>query len=95
MDVYFYEAFEEETEALRRHLPSGINANFTWKTVQESADSEPPARIVSIRTQSLIPTGWANLAGGILSRSRRSLGISHSGINSIWGRNRHGIHLID
>ncbi len=69
MDVYFYEAFEEEAAELKRLLPTGIDAGYTWKTVQESGDDRPPARFISTRTQSQIPAAWAELLDGILSRS--------------------------
>jgi D-lactate dehydrogenase len=67
--VYFYEAFAEEAEAIRRHLPAGLEAGFTWKTIQEAGDAEPPAPVVSIRTQSAIPTAWAGRLAGVLTRS--------------------------
>jgi D-lactate dehydrogenase len=68
-DVAFYEAFEEEEAAIRKYLPQNIEALFTWKTIQEYDASRPAARIVSIRTQSLLPTGWADKLAAILSRS--------------------------
>jgi D-lactate dehydrogenase len=69
VDVYFYEAFEEETEALRRHLPTDWRAGFTRKTIQEAGDTEPPARLISIRTQSAIPVTWMTKLSGVLSRT--------------------------
>jgi len=69
MDVHFYEAFEEEAAALRRYLPSTVCASFTWKTIQESGDAEPPAPLISIRTQSVIPSAWVGKAKGIVSRT--------------------------
>jgi D-lactate dehydrogenase len=69
LDVYFYEAFEEETEALRRHLPKDCRAGFTGKTIQEASDQEPPARLISIRTQSSLPVEWMTKLAGILSRT--------------------------
>jgi D-lactate dehydrogenase len=68
-DVYFYEAFEEEAEAIRAHLPDHMDAGFTWKTIQEAGHDTPPARLVSVRTQSRIPLAWARGLGGLLSRS--------------------------
>ncbi len=68
-DVFFYEAFEEEAEALRRCLGTGVTAGFTQKTIQEQADAAPPAALISIRTQSKIPPAWAAQLGGILTRS--------------------------
>jgi D-lactate dehydrogenase len=69
LDVYFYEAFEEETEALRRRLPKDSRVGFTKKTIQEAADVEPPARLISIRTQSTIPVTWLTRLSGVLSRT--------------------------
>ncbi|ADU66599.1 D-isomer specific 2-hydroxyacid dehydrogenase NAD-binding protein [Desulfurispirillum indicum S5] len=69
LDVFFYEAFEEEAEALRRFLPAGIRAGFTAHTIQEERHVHPPADIISIRTQSAIPGHWATALKGVLSRS--------------------------
>ncbi len=69
MQIWFYEAFEEEVTALRRHLPLDIEAGFTWKTIQESGEATPPARIISIRTQSAIPTTWFSQLDGVLART--------------------------
>jgi D-lactate dehydrogenase len=69
LDVYFYEAFEEEAAMLRRFLPASIRAEFTWKTTQEAGHERPPARLISIRTQSVVPTAWAGALAGILARA--------------------------
>ncbi|HNY65534.1 MAG TPA: NAD(P)-dependent oxidoreductase [Deltaproteobacteria bacterium] len=69
MDIFFYEAFLEEVDALKRHLPPSISVGFTPMTVQESFHTEPPCPLVSIRTQSLIPISWAGRLSGILTRS--------------------------
>jgi D-lactate dehydrogenase len=69
LDVYFYEAFAEETEYLQQYLPPGIAAGFTRKTIQEHDAVEPPARLISIRTQSIVPASWATKLAGILTRS--------------------------
>ncbi len=69
MDVFFYEAFKEEEEALKNFLPKNISAGFTWKTIQEQNDKLPPSTLISIRTQSIIPYEWAEQLNGILSRS--------------------------
>jgi len=69
MDVFFYEAFAEEEQALRTCLPPGISAGFTRDTIQESGHTGPPAGIVSIRTQSVIPPSWAAQVRAILTRS--------------------------
>ncbi|HYO25300.1 MAG TPA: NAD(P)-dependent oxidoreductase [Lacipirellulaceae bacterium] len=69
LHVYFYEAFAEEAELLRRHMPEGVAAEYTSRTIQESAHVTPPARLICTRTQSEIPPQWAPALGGILSRS--------------------------
>lgn len=68
-DVYFYEAFEEESEALKKYLPDHISAGFSWKTPQELGEHSPAARLLSIRTQSGLHTSWADQVDGILTRS--------------------------
>jgi D-lactate dehydrogenase len=67
--VYFFEVFEEEREALTRYLPKYWEVGFTDKTIQESGCNLPPARVISIRTQSVIPLLWSSHLDGILSRS--------------------------
>ncbi len=69
MDVFFYEAFEEEAQALKRLLGNTISCDYTNLTIQESGHTSPPARIISIRTQSVVPAIWVNHIDGILSRS--------------------------
>ena len=69
LDVFFYEAFEEEVAALRRVLPRGVKARFSSKTIQEQGDAVPPAALISIRTQSIVPPEWAPQLRGVLSRS--------------------------
>ena len=69
MDVFFFEAFEEEEKELKKHLPAYVNAGFSWKTIQEYGSKEPPAKIISTRTQSEYPLDWARKLEGILSRS--------------------------
>jgi D-lactate dehydrogenase len=69
MQVFFFEAFEEEAEAIRRYLPEGVEAGFTWKTIQEYNSRELPAPIISVRTQSAIPTDWAESLQAIITRS--------------------------
>lgn len=68
-DVHFYEAFAEEREAIEQALGGGVSAGFTWKAVQEAGHAEPPAPVVSIRTQSVLPTAWAGKVRAVLSRS--------------------------
>jgi D-lactate dehydrogenase len=67
--VYVYEAFEEETELLRELMPANITAEYTPLTIQEGGHTTPPARLISTRTQSVLPLEWAAQVDGILSRS--------------------------
>ncbi|MFA8300240.1 MAG: NAD(P)-dependent oxidoreductase [Hyphomicrobiales bacterium] len=69
MDVFFFEAFEEEEKALRKYLNNGVKAGYTWKTIQEYGADKVPAKIISTRTQSIIPEPWADDLDGIISRS--------------------------
>lgn len=69
MDVFFYEAFDEEAKKIKSHMPAGISAGYTWKTIQEYGAETPPAKLISIRTQSAIPADWSKEINGILSRS--------------------------
>lgn len=68
-DVYFYEAFEEEQKELKRFIPQNIKAGYTWKTIQENGDKIAPAKVISLRTQSVIPLEWSKDLNAILSRS--------------------------
>ncbi|MFH0880129.1 MAG: NAD(P)-dependent oxidoreductase [Lentisphaerota bacterium] len=67
--VFFYEAFEEEESFIRQFLTPRISAGFTWKTIQEYNAPTPPAPVISIRTQSVIPPEWASNMEGLLTRS--------------------------
>lgn len=69
LDVFFYEVFHEEAEALQQRLPSSVRYAMTPATIQEAGHSVPPAKLISIRTQSIIPTPWVTHLDGILSRS--------------------------
>lgn len=68
-ELFFYEAFDKEEEALKRYLSPNVKAGFTWKTIQEEGSSLPPASLISIRTQSVIPASWATQMSGLLTRS--------------------------
>ena len=70
LDVMFYEAFEEEQEALKQYMPDDWRVGFDSRTIQEIGGSEVPARAISVRTQSRIPLGWAEALEGILTRSQ-------------------------
>ena len=69
LDVFFFEAFEEEAQALRKLIRPGLEAGFTWKTIQEYGANEAPAAIISIRTQSVLPLEWSRQISAILTRS--------------------------
>jgi len=69
MDVYFYEAFEEEARLIEELLQGKLLFDLTDKTIQESGDKIPPARLISVRTQSLIPVDWQSQLDGVLSRT--------------------------
>jgi D-lactate dehydrogenase len=69
LDVFFYEAFEEEDADIRRFLPANIAADYAALTIQESGHAAPPARIISTRTQSIVPVEWAPVIDAILTRS--------------------------
>ncbi len=69
LDVFFYEAFEEEEQALKHYLSEDLKASFTWKTIQEEDHQTYPANIISIRTQSIIPISYAAKISGLLTRS--------------------------
>ncbi|HCL00696.1 MAG TPA: hydroxyacid dehydrogenase [Candidatus Marinimicrobia bacterium] len=68
-DVYFYEAFDEEERQIRQFLPETIRAGFTYKTIQECDHLNAPARIISTRTQTIIPDLWLTEAEAFLTRS--------------------------
>jgi D-lactate dehydrogenase len=69
-DAYFYEAFAEEAERLLEHAAAaGLRVGHTSKTIQETDHTSPPAPIISVRTQSILPTEWAPDLKGLLSRS--------------------------
>ena len=64
-----YEVFSEEESALKKFLPQKIKARFTSKTIQAAGAKEPPAVLISVRTQSKIPAAWTKKLKGILTRS--------------------------
>jgi D-lactate dehydrogenase len=69
MDVMLYEVFEEEKEALKRYLPRNVKAEFSSNTVQTEQKKVPPASLISIRTQSVIPKEWGGQLNAVLTRS--------------------------
>lgn len=69
-DAFFYEAFAEEAERLLFHAASAnLRVGHTSMTIQEASHASPPAPIVSLRTQSILPPAWAPQIRGILTRS--------------------------
>lgn len=70
LDVVFYEVFEEEEKALGKFLSPEIRARLVPKTIQQCNETLPPARLVSIRTQSRIPLEWASHLAGVFTRSQ-------------------------
>ncbi len=68
-DIFFFEAFEEEKRFLEEFEDTAINCAYSAGTVQESGIARPPARVVSIRTQSDIPGKWLEEVDGVLARA--------------------------
>ena len=69
-DVFFYEAFAEEAERLLHYAAeTGLRVGHSPLTIQETGHAAPPAPVVSLRTQSVLPPAWAPRLRGILSRS--------------------------
>ncbi len=70
VDAYFYEAFAEEADRLLHHAAeAGLRVGHTPMTIQEAGHAQPPAPVISLRTQSTLPAAWAPQLRGILSRS--------------------------
>lgn len=69
-EIYCYEAFAEEADRLRHYAEvAGVRIGLTPLTLQETGHAAPPAPVISIRTQSILPPAWAPSLTGILSRS--------------------------
>jgi D-lactate dehydrogenase len=69
MVLYLFEVFAEEAVELKSLLGDRMAYEMTSATIQESGLADPPARLISIRTQSIIPASWVDQLDGILSRS--------------------------
>lgn len=70
MDIFCFEAFEEEQAALKKFNADRFECGYSWKTIQEYGVAErPPAPVISLRTQSVIPSQWAPHLRGIITRS--------------------------
>ena len=68
-DAFFFEAFSEEAGELRHYLPTGSDVGFTADTIQEHGLADPPSGVISVRTQSVIPTNWIPHIKAVLTRS--------------------------
>eukprot|EP01105_Mastigella_eilhardi_P004030 TRINITY_DN1532_c0_g1_i3.p1 TRINITY_DN1532_c0_g1~~TRINITY_DN1532_c0_g1_i3.p1 ORF type:complete len:297 (-),score=65.14 TRINITY_DN1532_c0_g1_i3:402-1256(-) len=70
-EVTFYEAFEEEQEQLKHFLAgTSVRAQYFKGTIQEVGDfPQPPSKVISVRTQSVLPLRWAPYLNLVLSRS--------------------------
>jgi len=68
-DIFFYEAFEEEEDLLKKYMPEGIKAGYSWETIQETGHDEPVSNFISVRTQSILPPEWSGQLKAVLSRS--------------------------
>ena len=68
-DIFLYEVFEEEERLLRQLRPAGLDFTSTPATIQEAGHDRPPAPVISIRTQSVIPPHWIDRLEAVLSRS--------------------------
>jgi D-lactate dehydrogenase len=69
MDIFFYEAFEDEATTLKALLGNEYTYGFAPETIYEAGHRNPPARLISIRTQSSVPMEWITQLDGVLSRS--------------------------
>ena len=69
MDIFFYEAFQDEADTLKALLGKECTYGFAPETIQETPHQHPPARLISIRTQSSIPLEWVGRIDGVISRS--------------------------
>jgi D-lactate dehydrogenase len=69
MDIFFYESFEDEANIIKGLLGSGFTYGFAPETIREAGHESPPARLISIRTQSVVPQEWSDHLDGVLSRS--------------------------
>ncbi len=70
IDIVLYEVYKEEQKAIEKFLSKKIRAKYFWQTIQSLKHTDPPARLISIRTQSQISLSWSGKLSGILSRSQ-------------------------
>ena len=68
--IVFYEVFDEEERELKKHIPQKWDVYFEKDTIQECGHAVLPASLISIRTQSKIPSDWIRQGlRGVLTRS--------------------------
>ncbi len=89
-DLFCYEAFAEESKRLVFYAAKeGLKIGYTPQTIQEAGHTEPPATVISVRTQSIIPVAWGKQLDGLLTRStgydhltdyRRQIGDAATGL---------------
>ena len=68
-DIVFFEVFREEKNAIKKYLPDNVKAKFYKGTIQEEKLHQPDSRIISIRTQSIVPLEWVQNISALLTRS--------------------------
>jgi D-lactate dehydrogenase len=68
-DIVFFEVFDEEENAIKKYLPDNVKAKFYKGTIQEENPPHPDAKVISIRTQSIVPSAWIEDLSALLSRS--------------------------
>jgi len=88
MDVVFYEVFSEEEKELKKRLSKNIRAEFKEATIQSYPTNTPPAEVICIRTQSIIPDHWQPKLRAIFSRST---GFDH--LNRLLLHQKNGLQL--
>ncbi|MCZ6804054.1 MAG: hypothetical protein O7D86_09015 [Proteobacteria bacterium] len=67
--IVFFEVFHEEENAIKKYLPDNVKAKFYKGTIQEEKPPQPGSRIISIRTQSIVPLEWTQSISALLTRS--------------------------
>lgn len=68
--ILFYEVFEEEQRAIKKHLPFDVAAAFSSDTVQSSDLRPTEPSIICTRTQSIIPNDLIDLTCAVFTRSQ-------------------------
>ncbi|GIW78187.1 MAG: lactate dehydrogenase [Phycisphaerae bacterium] len=70
-NIVFFEVFDEERRLLEQEVDPSWDVSYVSETIQESpwADTLPPAPVVCIRTQSVVPPSWDAHLKACLARS--------------------------